>query len=144
VQTVVHLPVHSFLPSSRTGLAEAVAAAATNLRGLLPRRKLMGWCTWRRRLSQLNSSPWKLSVLCRVVPLSHGCSRRIWGRRYFLFYQCAVAAAGVVCLYPFLRALPMEVAAFAPQTSEDGGGGGWEVFAVSVDMAELLTVIALR
>lgn len=62
VQNVVApLPAHSFLPSSPIGPDEAVAAAAqtaaaVDIRGLLPRRKLLRLCTW-RRLSQLHSSP---------------------------------------------------------------------------------------
>jgi hypothetical protein len=65
------LPDHCLLPSFPNEAAEAVTAAAVDLRLLLLRL-----CTWRRRLYQLESWSRRLAILFYAwIPLLHGCNR---------------------------------------------------------------------
>jgi hypothetical protein len=113
LQTVVTLlSAHSLLPSSPTGPAKAA-----DLRGLQPRKNLLGLCTW-RSLSQLKSSPWRLSVpFCGVILLLHGCSRNNLGNEVFPpLPACSCSSRGWV-LFALLMALLVELATPAPRTA---------------------------
>jgi hypothetical protein len=95
-------------------------------------REVVGLCSY-RRISQLESSPWRISVpFCGLI-LSHCCSRDILKDGVFPLYQQAVATEGVECSLFFSG---HSLWRFPPPHHIQRGG--------CLQLAELLPVITLR